>query len=117
MIVNVTSGAADHPIRGWNVYGATKAAMNMHTRVAGLEQEHAADSHKIIAFSPGIMDTEMQGTIRSADEKAFSEIDQFVSFKTNGELRQPAQVAETLVNLILNKHLINGRIYSVGELS
>lgn len=116
VIVNVTSGAAERPIHGWNVYSTTKAAINMHTKVAGIEQENGKTANKIIAFSPGIMDTEMQGTIRGADEQAFTEIDQFVSFKTNGKLRPPAQVAKALVDLILNRNLINGRVYSVGEL-
>lgn len=116
VIVNVTSGAAERPFHGWNVYSATKAAINIHTKVAGLEQENGKTANKIIAFSPGIMDTEMQEKIRGADEKAFTEIDQFLSFKTDGKLRQPAQVAKALVNLILNKNLINGRVYSVGEI-
>lgn len=116
VIVNVTSGAAERPIHGWNVYNATKAAINMHTEVAGLEQENVKDSYKIVAFNPGIMDTDMQGTIRNADKEAFTDIDQFLSFKTNGSLRQPARVARALVDLILNENLINGKVYSVNEL-
>lgn len=116
VIVNVTSGAAKRPIHGWNVYNATKAAINMHTKVAGLEQESIKSSHKIVAFNPGIMDTDMQGTIRGAQEEAFSEINKFLSFKTNGSLRQPSEVAKALVALILNENLSNGKIYSVDEL-
>jgi benzil reductase ((S)-benzoin forming) len=116
VIVNVTSGAAERPIHGWNVYNATKAAINMHTKVAGLEQEKTKDAHKIVAFDPGIMDTTMQGTIRGADEDAFTELDKFLSFKANGSLRQPSEVAKALVDLILNVPLINGKIYDVDEL-
>ncbi|WP_141433949.1 SDR family NAD(P)-dependent oxidoreductase [Bacillus sp. 03113] len=116
VIVNVTSGAAERPIHGWNVYNGTKAAINMHTKVAGLEQENIKGSHKIIAFNPGLMDTDMQGTIRGAEEEAFTEINKFLSFKTNGDLRQPSKVASALVDLILNENLMNGKIYSVNEL-
>lgn len=116
IIVNVTSGAAERPIHGWSVYNATKAAINMHTKVAGLEQERIDSAHRIVAFSPGIMDTEMQGTIRGAEKDAFIELDKFQGFKTNGALRQPIQVAKALVDLVLNKRLINGNIYDVNEL-
>jgi benzil reductase ((S)-benzoin forming) len=116
VIINVSSGAAERPIHGWSVYNATKAAINMHTKVVALEQENVKSSHKIVAFSPGIMDTDMQGSIREANEDAFAEINKFVGFKSNGDLRQPSVVAKALVDLILNQELINGKIYSINEL-
>ncbi|MCO7175736.1 SDR family NAD(P)-dependent oxidoreductase [Sporolactobacillus kofuensis] len=117
IIVNVTSGAAERPIHGWNVYSTTKAAITMHTKVAGLEQEHANSAHKIVAFSPGIMDTEMQGTIRGSDQAAFKDIDQFVRFKSQGALRNPREVAEALMHLLLTEPLKNGKVYDVNELT
>jgi benzil reductase ((S)-benzoin forming) len=116
VIINVSSGAAERPIHGWSVYNATKAAINMHTKVVALEQENVKSSHKIVAFSPGIMDTDMQGSIREANVDAFAEINKFVGFKSNGDLRQPSVVAKALVDLILNQELINGKIYSINEL-
>ncbi|HJV15993.1 MAG TPA: SDR family NAD(P)-dependent oxidoreductase, partial [Bacillales bacterium] len=103
VIINVSSGAAERPIHGWSVYNATKAAINMHTKVVALEQENGKSSHKIIAFSPGIMDTDMQGSIREANEDAFAEINKFIGFKLNSDLRQPSVVAKALVDLILNQ--------------
>lgn len=116
IMVNVTSGAAERPIHGWGIYGATKAAINMHTEVAGLEQEHGNSRYKIIAFGPGIMDTEMQATIRSAGKAAFADLYQFQQFKTTGALRHPSEVAEALADLILHKPLVNGMQYDVNEL-
>ncbi|BBN97661.1 SDR family NAD(P)-dependent oxidoreductase [Sporolactobacillus terrae] len=116
VIVNVTSGAAERVIHGWGVYCTTKAAIEMHTKTAGLEQEQAGLPHKVIAFSPGIMDTEMQETIRSAAAEAFADHSTFVGFKENGKLRPPATVAGTLVNLILNEPLVNGKVYDVNDL-
>jgi benzil reductase ((S)-benzoin forming) len=116
VIINVSSGAAERPIHGWSVYNATKAAINMHTKVVALEQENVKSSHKIVAFSPGVMDTDMQGSIREANEDAFAEINKFVGFKSNGDLRHPGAVAKALVDLILNQELINGKIYSINDL-
>lgn len=116
VIVNVTSGAAERPISGWSVYNSTKAAINMHTQVAGLEQNNSGSGHIVIAFSPGVMDTDMQETIRSAGEKAFRDVAQFRHYKESGNLRSPEEVGETLVKLICKSQLENGRIYSVKEL-
>lgn len=116
VIVNVTSGAAERSIHGWSVYNSTKAAINMHTNVAGLEQENNDKQHKIIGFNPGIMDTDMQCVIRGAKEDAFAEINKFLDFKKNGELRSPAVVSNALIGLLLNEELTNGKIYSIKEL-
>lgn len=116
VIVNVTSGAAERSIHGWSVYNSTKAAVNMHTNVAGLEQEKDDKFHKIIGFNPGIMDTDMQCVIRGAKEDAFNEINKFLDYKKNGELRSPEEVSRALVGLLFNEELMNGKIYSIKEL-
>ncbi|WP_416435080.1 SDR family NAD(P)-dependent oxidoreductase [Priestia megaterium] len=116
VIVNITSSAAERPIYGWNIYNGTKAAINMHTKVAGLEQESINASHKIVGFNPGLMDTDMQGTIRGADQDAFTEIDKFLNFKKNGDLRPSRDVAKALMDIILSENLINGKIYSINEI-
>jgi benzil reductase ((S)-benzoin forming) len=116
VIVNVTSGAAERPIHGWSIYNSTKAAINMHTKVAGFEQENSGGHHKIIGFNPGIMDTTMQSTIRGSKKDAFAEIDKFLNYKESGKLRHPKIVGKALINMILNEHLSNGKIYTIEEI-
>ncbi|MEH7883538.1 (S)-benzoin forming benzil reductase [Bacillus sp. JJ1609] len=116
VIANVTSGAAERPIHGWSIYCSTKAAINMFTMTAGLELEKAESSSKIIAFSPGIMDTDMQATIRSSSEEAFAELETFKNYKEKGSLRSPEIVAGALVELLLGSHLENGKVYKVNDL-
>ncbi|MCO7127694.1 SDR family NAD(P)-dependent oxidoreductase [Sporolactobacillus shoreicorticis] len=115
-IMNVTSGAAERPIYGWSIYGATKAAINLHTKAAGLEQNQINSRHCMAAFSLGIMNTDMQGTIRQSSPDAFAEIETFKSFKSEDKLRQPGEVAHALVNLMLNGQVENGCIYDVDDL-
>lgn len=115
-IVNVTSGAGSRPISGWSVYNSTKAAINMHTQVAGLELEQSGSSHRVIAYNPGVMDTGMQETIRSSSQDAFADVGRFQEYKEKGDLRAPRTVADALVNLLLSSPVENGRIYSVTEL-
>lgn len=116
IIANVTSGAGERPVHGWSIYCSAKAAINMFTRTAGLELENQHSQHKVIAFSPGIMDTEMQQTIRSSTESAFYELDTFKEYKEKGMLRSPEVVADALVKLVLNGPVENGKIYYVNDL-
>lgn len=116
IMANVTSGAGERPVHGWSIYCSTKAAINMFTQTAGLELKNQQSPHKIIAFSPGIMDTEMQQTIRSSTETAFHELDKFKDYKEKGMLRSPEVVAAALVKLVLNEPVENGKIYYVNDL-
>ncbi|MBT2693202.1 (S)-benzoin forming benzil reductase [Bacillus sp. ISL-55] len=116
IIANVTSGAGERPIQGWSIYCSTKAAVNMFTMTAGLELENNGSSSKVIAFSPGLMDTDMQVTIRSSSEEAFADVDTFRNYKESGSLRSPDTVAGALVKLVLADNLENGKIYKVNDL-
>ncbi len=114
LIVNITSGAANRPVPGWSAYCSTKAGLNMYTKTVGVEQEDKGTNVMAIAFSPGIMDTDMQETIRKATKGDFSSIDQFKEYHEKGLLRSPSFVAEILINL-LSGPLENGRIYDIKE--
>lgn len=116
IIANVTSGAGERPIQGWSIYCSTKAAVNMFTMTAGLELENSGSSSKVIAFSPGIMDTDMQVTIRSSSEEAFADVGTFRNYKESGSLRSPDTVAGAIVKLVLDDGIENGKIYKVNDL-
>lgn len=83
---------------------------------AGLELESNGSSSKVIAFSPGIMDTDMQVTIRSSSEESFADVNTFRNYKESGSLRSPDTVAGALVKLVLAENLENGKIYKVNDL-
>lgn len=114
--INITSGAASRSIEGWSVYCSAKAGLNMFTQTAALEQMALGSDNKIIAFSPGVMDTKMQETIRASSSEAFRELEKFKEFKTNNALLPAEAVAEALVDLVLGGNVENGRIYHVSDL-
>lgn len=115
-VINVTSGAAERPIEGWSVYCSSKAAINMFTQTAALEQMEKNNNNKIIAFSPGIMDTNMQETIRSSSKEAFKNLEQFKDYKEKGMLRPAHVVANALIDLILSGDVESGKVYNVNDL-
>ncbi|NUJ33040.1 SDR family NAD(P)-dependent oxidoreductase, partial [Pseudoalteromonas sp. 2103] len=79
--VEVTSGAGKRPIFGWSTYCSTKAGINLYTETVALEQEELNTGNKVIAFNPGVMDTQMQETIRSMDKDAFLDVERYRKLK------------------------------------
>jgi benzil reductase ((S)-benzoin forming) len=110
VILNISSGAGKRPIDGWAVYCASKAGVDMFSRVVDEEQKvrasHPQDNiHKgfrILSIAPGVVDTDMQEHIRSASPEDFSKLEDFVSYKSNQQLDDTKSVSRKYVN-ILNK--------------
>ena len=71
-IVNLSSGAAHRPIEGWSAYCAGKAGLAMLTRA--IHEEYAANGIRVFGFSPGVVDTDMQGSIRASGINPVSKI-------------------------------------------
>ena len=113
--VTITSGAAERPVYGWSAYCSTKASINMYTKTVGLEQEEIDSGNKVIAFSPGVMDTNMQAEIRSSTEEQFIEVETFREYKETNQLRSPEEVGRVLMNILLNEKIENGQIYYVRD--
>ena|SRR5690625_4890230 len=113
--LTVTSGAAERPIYGWSAYCSTKASINMYTKTAALEQDQLNTKNKVIAFSPGIMDTPMQGRIRESSEAEFADVETFKGYKENNLLKDPGIVGKVLVDILTDEKVKNGKIYYVNE--
>ena len=92
-IINLDSGAADFPLRGWGNYCASKAYMNAFLSVVSLENQ----DYKVVSFDPGVMDTGMQKQIRETEKHVFDQVDQFISYKEEKQLVSPSVVAEQLI--------------------
>lgn len=115
IVANVSSGAAERAVYGWSAYCSTKASLNMYTKTVALEQDEIGTDNKIIAFSPGIMDTEMQHEIRSTTKEQFAEVDTFKNYKTSESLRNTDIVAGVLIDIITDESVKNGKIYYVNN--
>ncbi|WP_447920458.1 SDR family oxidoreductase [Achromobacter aegrifaciens] len=94
-VLNISSGAGRNPNAGWGVYCATKAALDMYSRVVKAEQ--GADGARIVALAPGIVDTDMQVAIRSSDPESFPALAKFQDFHATGKLSSPANVASRIL--------------------
>ncbi|UFU00447.1 (S)-benzoin forming benzil reductase [Radiobacillus kanasensis] len=117
IVVNVTSGAAQRPISGWSLYCGTKAGLDLFTETVAMEQMEAETGNLAILFNPGIMDTNMQASIRASSLDAFRDVEAFKQYKENNELRDTDVVAQALVSVLLDvPNIENGKNYSIKEL-
>lgn len=99
-LVNISSGAAVKGHAGWSLYCLGKAAIENFFNALYLEELHEKHPFTIINYDPGIMDTQMQEEIRSADKRSFPELERFKSFKRDGNLSDPVAVAKDIIYLL-----------------
>jgi NAD(P)-dependent dehydrogenase (short-subunit alcohol dehydrogenase family) len=71
-IINLSSGAARRPMEGWSAYCAGKAGLAMVTQA--VHAEFGDRGIRIFGFAPGVVDTDMQGTIRASGINPVSKI-------------------------------------------
>jgi benzil reductase ((S)-benzoin forming) len=100
MIVNTSSGAAQHTIPSWSTYCATKAGLEMFARVVEDEQQDFNNPVKVYSIAPGVVDTEMQDEIREVDPENFRELDRFVKLKKDDQLVNPKDVGKKFVDIM-----------------
>jgi NAD(P)-dependent dehydrogenase (short-subunit alcohol dehydrogenase family) len=86
----ISSGVARRVLDGWSVYAATKAGGEHFFDTLAVQRPHAS----VVNVNPGVMDTGMQEVIRGSD---FPDHQVFVDRHANGELADPATIAERII--------------------
>jgi benzil reductase ((S)-benzoin forming) len=74
--------------------------MDLWLRTIYLEEIEKGRSISCYAIAPGVVDTEMQVSIRSTPENDFSSHERFMALQVNKELRTAEEVAEKIAGLI-----------------
>jgi len=103
-LVNISSGAAVKGYAGWGAYCSSKGAVDRLTECA-LAEEQADDSSglcfRAYSIAPGVIDTDMQATIRGTNKADFPMVDKFHEIKTNDSFNTPPYVAIEIEKLVL----------------
>ncbi|MGA1273766.1 MAG: SDR family NAD(P)-dependent oxidoreductase, partial [Burkholderiaceae bacterium] len=104
-VMHVSSGAARSAYAGWNVYCATKAALDHHARAVQLEamEPGPAKGLRICSLAPGVIDTEMQDQVRATRPEDFPMRPRFDDLKAQGALAAPTDVAKRLLTYMLSE--------------
>lgn len=95
-VLAISSGAARNPVPGWSAYCAGKAALDMFIRSVNAEYASVPEPRAVraVALAPGVVDTDMQETIRGAD---FAAVQRFRDLKANDQLASPDETARRIV--------------------
>ncbi len=103
-IINISSGAGIKAYQGWSAYCASKAAIDMLTKVTALENKDYA----VLGIRPGIVATNMQKQIRNTDKKDFIIVDRFVELYENKQLSNPLEVAQKIYKITIKNKFNSG---------
>lgn len=95
-VLNVSSGAAHRPIKGWMAYCVSKAATVMALDVLAAENDHVRVQH----FDPGVMNTDMQDHIRSQTVDVMPDVSLFQGLKNDQALKSPYEIAENIISIV-----------------
>ena len=112
LLINISSGAANKPIASWSTYCATKAALDRLTEVISEEQ------HKnltVFSVHPGVVDTNMQAKIRSANGKTFPLLSKFTNYYNKNELENTSTIAQKINYIIQNRTKFSQNIISIRD--
>lgn len=94
-LVTISSGAARTGYAGWGAYCASKAGVDRLMECVALEEPWL----RAHAVAPGIVDTDMQATIRAQSEDVFPLVERFRGYKDDGAFNRPEWVAGEVLDL------------------
>ncbi len=96
-IVNISSGLAYRPLAGVADYCASKAGLHMAGEV--LAAEGLPDT-AVLSYAPGIVDTEMQQSLRTEQDDDFTSVDVFRAMHEEGRLADAKDVIVPIVDFL-----------------
>lgn len=96
-VLNISSGLGRRAMAAQSAYCAAKAGMDHFTRCVALEQEREANGARVCSLAPGVIDTDMQVQLRSADAANFPDQGNFIGLKEKGMLSSPEDAASRVL--------------------
>jgi NAD(P)-dependent dehydrogenase (short-subunit alcohol dehydrogenase family) len=96
-VLHVSSGLGRRGMASTSAYCAVKAGLDNLARAQSLEEALQPRGAKVCSLAPGVIDTDMQQQLRSADPLAFPDVSAFVQMKSAGRLDSPAACAAKVV--------------------
>ena len=96
-VLNISSGLGRRPMASSAAYCAAKAGMDHFTRCVALEEALRLQGAKVCSLAPGVIDTNMQTDLRSADPLAFPDQGNFAGLHAQGQLASPDDAAQRVL--------------------
>ena len=92
-ILNISSGLGRRAMSGAALYCAAKAGLDNFSRCVALDEARQPHGARIVSLAPGVVDTDMQTTLRAGDPAQFPDRAGFVQLKETGMLTSPDDAA------------------------
>jgi NAD(P)-dependent dehydrogenase (short-subunit alcohol dehydrogenase family) len=92
-ILNISSGLGRRAMASQSAYCAAKAGMDHFTRCLALDEALKPRGAKVCSLAPGVIDTDMQVQLRSADDALFPDRKGFAGLHQGGQLTSPNEAA------------------------
>ncbi|MBY0202291.1 SDR family NAD(P)-dependent oxidoreductase [Paenibacillus cucumis (ex Kampfer et al. 2016)] len=99
-IINVSSASGSYPAPSMAAYCTSKAGINMFTQCVAMEQVSQSNPVEIVAFDPGMVDTELQAVARGKSTEEFALSGAFRDAYETGQLKTPRDVALEILKLL-----------------
>ncbi len=96
-VLNISSGLGRRAMASQAAYCAAKAGMDHFTRCLALEEALKPNGARVCALAPGVIATDMQVQLRSADAAAFPDQAVFINLASSGQLTSPAEAASRIL--------------------
>jgi benzil reductase ((S)-benzoin forming) len=121
-VIHISSGAAERVMPGLATYSATKAAINMFVAAAARECEIRTERDdaapvRLIAVSPGLVDTEMQATLRGRSDSDLPGRDAYIGWQQDGRLRSPEAAAHLVLSVRTTDEIASGSYVHIDALA
>ncbi len=99
-VLNISSGLGRRPMASQAAYCAAKAGLDHFTRCVALEEAGRPNGARLCSLAPGVIDTDMQIQLRSADADRFPDRSTFVGLKEKGVLSSPPEAAARVLAVL-----------------
>ena len=96
-VLNISSGLGHRPMASQAGYCAAKAGTDHFTRCMALEEAAKPNGARVCSLAPGVIATDMQIQLRSADPEAFPDQCSFARLKNTGQLTPPDEAAHRVL--------------------
>ncbi|MEO8248193.1 MAG: SDR family NAD(P)-dependent oxidoreductase [Burkholderiales bacterium] len=114
-VLNISSGLGRRAMASQAAYCAAKAGLDHFSRCVALEQEAQEKGARICSLAPGVIDTDMQDQLRSADGALFADRDSFIGLKDQGQLATPQEAAARVLAYLAQENFGSNAVADVRD--